>query len=303
MRPLLASLLCITLSQPAFPAIVILKRAWVEKFQNRATIDTRFLVEKSHSSPNAQKDDGDLHFAGQATVEIGLPTVAELVNARQPFSKPAIQLIKDQVGTGTTINLTGVWRLWFEHPATSQTQFSKFPPAKNTNPDHSFEVHPVLKVGSITLEQAFDFIDGFPGHDAKKAFPFYNKQKITVRATKTAVTLEANKSQFNYTAFEMVLMGKPEKLADNGIAVLADVHNDEDEDNPLARGIRMIFAPGTAGAKLITGKQAGDRFNAIGIPRINLHEIFTAIKKSGTQQFTGSLPYEMIIVGIKPADD
>jgi len=302
MQRILALLLCLSLCDSAIGGIVILKRAWVKKFKDRATIEAKFVIEHSHSSPNSNKKDGDLHFAGQAEREIGLPAVAELVNARKAFSKPAVQFIKDSAGTGTEVDLHGVWRLWFEHPAHSQTQFATFGIAKNTNPDHSFEVHPVLKVGGIDLSESFDFIPDFAGHDAKKAFNFYNSLKITVRASATAVTMDAKKSVFNYTTYGMVLTGKPKKLVDGGIAVFADVENEEDEDDPLARGIRMIFAPGTAGAKLITGKVAGDKFVAIGIPRVNLNAIEAAIRVSGTQQFTSSLPYEMIVVGIKAAE-
>lgn len=303
MRTCLALWLCLSMIDPAFGGIVILKRAWVKKFKDRATIEASFTVDHSHSSPNPNKDDGDLHFAGRAEKEIGLPAVAELVNARKPFSKSAIELVKDAARNAQSVELIGVWRLWFEHPAQSQTQFTVFPPAKNTNPDHSFEVHPVLKVGGIELNEAFDFIPSYSGHDAAKAFQHYNSLKVTVRASASAVTMDAKKSMFNYTTYGMVLMGRPKKLVDGGVAVLADVENEEDEDNPLARGIRMIFAPGTAGAELMQGKQAGDRFVAIGIPRVNLNAIHTAIQVSGTQQFTVSLPYEMIVVGIKPAED
>jgi hypothetical protein len=301
MRCILVAALCLALTQQSFAGIVVLKRAWIQKFKDRATIEANFIIDHSHDSPNPNKNDGDLHFAGSAAKEIGLPTVAELVNARKAFQKDAIALIKSSAGSGIAVPLIGVWRLWFEHPAKSQIQFADFPPAKNTNPDHSFEVHPVTKVGTISLEESFDFIDGYEGHEAKKAFTFYNSLKVTVRASGTGVTMDSKKSQFNYTSFELELIGKPKKLEDGGVMVLADVGNPEDDDNPLARGIRMIFAPGTAGAKLIAGKKAGERFEAIGIPRVNLNAIDKAIEKSGTQQFTASLPYEMIVVAIKPA--
>lgn len=31
--------------------------------------------------------------------------------------------------------MTGVWRLWFEHPSIEQYQMDNVPKAKNTNPD------------------------------------------------------------------------------------------------------------------------------------------------------------------------
>jgi hypothetical protein len=58
-----------------------LKNSFIKDFSNRATIKATFTVDKAHPRPNTPKKDADLHIAGRAP-EIGLATVAEIMNAR-----------------------------------------------------------------------------------------------------------------------------------------------------------------------------------------------------------------------------
>src|SRR5664279_2800380 len=110
---------------------LVLKRAWVEAFKDRATIDASFTIDHAHPHPNAPKDDGDMHVAGRAPTEVGLPMVAEMMNAAGALEKAAVDLIHKNEGNQKAFPISGAWRLWFEHPAPSQTQFDPVPPATN----------------------------------------------------------------------------------------------------------------------------------------------------------------------------
>jgi len=279
---------------------LILKRAWIESFKDRATIDAAFFIDLAHKHPNAPADDGDIHVAGRAPKEIGLPMVAEVMNAAGGLEKGAVDLIHANEGNGKSTPITGAWRLWFEHPAPSVTQFDPVPVASNTNPDHCFEIHPITKYGGQDISGSLDFVPGFPAHDAASSFGSYEKMSITMKATATAVTMDAKKSGFNYALFHIKLLGKPTKLSDGGLAVLADVFDAKDTETALASKIRMIFLPGTGPATLL-GKGAGDgtEFDAMGIPRLNLNAISTFLKAAGTASSTRKLPYEMIVVALK----
>src|SRR5436190_5462151 len=101
---------------------LILKRAWVEKFKDRATIDATFFIDHAHKHPNAPKEDGDIHVSGRAPKEIGLPMVAEMMNAAGSIEKATVDLIHANEGKPTSAPITGAWRLWFEHPAAMQKQ-------------------------------------------------------------------------------------------------------------------------------------------------------------------------------------
>jgi hypothetical protein len=296
MKRILVLTLFAALAPSAFAGSVVLKKAWVKQYKDRATIDASFTVDHAHKNPNTAVKDGDMHVAGRAPKQVGLPMVAEVVNAAQPFVKTALISIHSVEGNGKFVDISGAWRLWFEHPADSQTQFATFPVAGNTNPDHSFEIHPITKFASNDLTNTYKVIPGFTPYDAEKAFAAYEKLTISVQSTSTAITLTAKKSGYNYVQFTMRIIGKPKKLDDGGFAVLADVAGTNDD--AIASKVRMIFVPGTPPCtKLVSQKLGdGDELDVIGIPRINLNAIWTFVTAAGTNGATRKLPYEMIIV-------
>ena len=283
-------------------ATLVLKRAWVETFKDRATIDTSFIIDHAHKKANSPASDGDMHVAGRAPKEVGLPMVAEMMNAAGSLEKAAFDLIHQNEGNNKASPLTGAWRLWFEHPAASQTQFDKVLPATDTNPDHSFEIHPITKYAGQDVSGSLDFVPKFPAHDAHSSFTSYEGMSISMKATATAITLDAKQSGFNYALFRMKLRAAPTKLVDGGLAVLADVLDNQDAEKVIASKVRMIFVGGTGPWKLI-GKGAGDgsEFDALGIPRVNLNAISAFLKAAGSAAATRKLPYEMIVVGLKEA--
>ncbi len=61
--------------------ILELNRTFIEQHKNQLTISVMYLVDAAHKKPNPPAKDGDLHAAGRAA-EIGLPTVAEIQNAK-----------------------------------------------------------------------------------------------------------------------------------------------------------------------------------------------------------------------------
>jgi hypothetical protein len=294
---------------------LVLKKAFVAKYKDRATIDATFFVDHAHKKPNAPAKDGDMHVAGRAPKEVGLPMVAEVINAARKDEQAAISRIHAVEGSGTPVPISGAWRLWFEHPANSQTQFAVFPVAANTNPDHSFEIHPITIFDGNDLSSSFQPIPGFEPYAASKAFASYESLTFTVSSTSTAITLTAKKSGYNYTQFRMAVKGSPTKLDDGGFAVLADVFDigSKESEDSVAENVRMIFVPKTAPAQLLISRKLGDGdfLNVVGIPRINLNAVFSFVcpdsRRSPSRTLesdcatparpaTRKLPYEMIVV-------
>ncbi len=101
---------------------IVLKRAWIEQFKDRATIDATFTIDHAHPRPNPPAKDGDMHVAGRAPKEIGLPTVAEIMNAADASEQGAVNTVHSNEGNGQFIAVSGAWRLWFEHPPSAGTQ-------------------------------------------------------------------------------------------------------------------------------------------------------------------------------------
>jgi hypothetical protein len=70
----------------------------------------------------------------------------------------------------------------------------------------------------------------------------------------------------------------------------------------LVERVRMVFTKGTPPELAVRTLNRGDRLRVYGIPRLNLAEISRRIRDSQTSPalLTGSLPYEIIVVGLYP---
>jgi len=285
------------LAAPAAAAaqnVVILKRAWVNKYQNRATIEASMTV-RHGKHVNTNVKDGDFHFSGVAA-QVGLPFVAEIMNARSATQMAAVTDLRAKAGGSEKVEVVGVWRLWFEHPAKKQKQGGKnaFDP-DNTSPYHSFEIHPATRVGQRDLRGAFTTVAGFTPHKADVAFPFYDKAMATFKASKSGITIDSKRVVYNYVRFEIELEATPTKV-DDGLIVNASIVDGDQNIVPGTR--RMIFVDGTPPALAVANASGGDRFEVLGIPRVNLKRVMDLVQQNGTKQFKTSMPYEMIVVGI-----
>jgi len=280
---------------------VRLKKAWATKFADRTSIQAKMVIHHAHKSPNPIKsggDDGDMHFSGESP-DVGLPFVAEIVNAALPGEQSAVSDVKASEGSTSNVIVTGAWRLWFEHPSTTQTQGAHNPfSPDNTNPDHSFEIHPVSQIEQDGVQASFVLIKNYTPYTADVAFPYFDKAKLTIKASSSGISLRSKKLKYNYVGFGIELTHKPKKVSD-GYIVLAKVLSGDGDEEAANGERRMIFVDGTAAAAKIQTAAAGDRFDVLGIPRINLNGVLALVAKHGTAQFDAQLPYEMIIVGVK----
>jgi hypothetical protein len=165
---------------------VSLTKGFVQKNKDRATISTTFSVDHFHKKPNkigTGSEDGDIHIAGRDSV-VFLPMVAEILNGKR--ENDTFNFLMG-LSEGKEISLTGVWRLWFEHPG-SEDQIQKknsVPIPENTNPDHIFEFHPITKFGNFDCRDSFlPVADGpkeFRGYSADKAFADYENGRERLR--------------------------------------------------------------------------------------------------------------------------
>ena len=284
---------------------VSLTKAFVQQFKDKATISTTFRVDQHHNSPNpigSGSNDGDIHIAGRDSV-VKLPMVSEIINGKK--EKSALDFLL-QTTSGQSVALTGIWRLWFEHPGSAdQIQGATVPPADDTNPDHIFEFHPVVQFGTFNVLDSFTPIkDGskeFRGYPAETAFPAYENRPAVITVSNTAIMIQSTKAAYNYAQFEMRLAGKPKDVGD-GYIVFAKVYSmgSGADDDPVFEGTRrMVFVKGTAPAEAVKKLKKGDRLPVLGIPRVNLNEVYAiASGLHGDEVFDDKLPYEMIIVAI-----
>src|SRR5580704_12523951 len=145
----LAFLIALMISLPLRAAlaeeVLELNRSFVEKYKNRLTIDVQYFIDAAHKRPNPPAKDGDMHVAGRLAA-IGLATVAEIQNA--VLSPNAVKTVHDMEGTGRTVHIKGVGRIWPEHGGDSvhgqeSSAGATFDGSPPTNPPHVFEIHPI----------------------------------------------------------------------------------------------------------------------------------------------------------------
>jgi hypothetical protein len=284
---------------------VALSKSFVNKYKDKATIPTTFEIDKHHNSANpigSGSDDGDIHIAGRDSV-VRLPMVAEIINGAKERSALDFLL---QSTAGEKVPLIGVWRLWFEHPGSeNQIQGAEVGLPKNTNPDHIFEFHPVVKFGDFDVLNSFGPIEDeeaeFRGYPAEKAFATYEKRPGTITKSKTAIMITSNKAGINYAEFQMRLAGKPKDVGD-GYMVFANIYNAQAKakDEPVIEETRrMVFVKGTKPADAVKDLKKGDKLHVLGIPRVNLNLVYAiASGLQGDEEYSEELPYEMIIVAI-----
>lgn len=287
-----------------------LDKSFIEAIKDKATITTSFHIDAlpANADPHAIGDDGDIHMAGRDSV-VRLPLVAEIINARK--EKESLTFLKNllkEKALGKEVDLTGVWRIWFEHLSKEpQLQNKSFPTPDDSGMAHVFELHPVTMFGVFDCRNSFVPIESGPkskfnGRDAVEAFNGeYEKLMADITVSGSQVLITSGRGTLNYANFEMQLAAQPVSVGDGSI-VSAKVFAVGDEDSPIVpRNIRMVFAKGTPPAEKLKGLTKGSRLHVLGVPRVNLHAVSLVVNKLKPNETVHvALPYEMIIVAIMP---
>jgi len=275
---------------------LVLSASFVNQFKNKASISVTLEVDAHPSTPHSISrggNDGDIHMAGRAD-EVGLPLVAEIVNARK--EQAALTLLK-ATPEGKKLPVKGVWRIWFEHLGKEeQIQGNPVDVPDSSNPAHLFEVHPITQFGDDPVLDAFAEIPGYTAYPAHVAFPFYEQDQATISTANGSVTITSGEGKYNYAEFVIELAGAVQADGDDGLFVLANVFDTSNEEDAVTGDARrMVFVKGTEPATRVRTLSKGDRMHVLGIPRVNLSEVAEMATEKPTQTH---LPYEMIIVAI-----
>ena len=278
---------------------LILSSTFVNQVKDRATVSAKLKVDVHPNTPHSISkggNDGDIHMAGRAE-EVGLPLVAEIVNAR--LVKPAMTRLK-ATAPGTEVPVEGVWRIWFEHLGKEdQIQGDPVDVPDTSNPAHLFEIHPITTFGGDSVLDSFVDIPNYTAYPAHVAFPFYEQVKATISASDSSVTITSGAGKYNYAQFVIELAGAVQDV-DDGSFVLANVFDKEDDEEAVTKEARrMVFVKDTRPACEVKKLTTGSRLHVLGIPRVNLSEVAVMATEEAAATH---LPYEMIIVAVQKAD-
>ena len=276
---------------------ITVKNSFIGRYKRRATISGSFLTDHAHPSPNGIADDGDMHIAGRCDT-VGLPMVAEIMMAADfPDALAAVHLLE---GTGMRAPITGVWRLWFEHPGGIQVQGNTVPVPHNTNPDHVFEIHPVTSFNGVSVLDSFKPIKRgdkeFKYKVAKKAFDALERTAFEIITHKTTTDMISSKVGNNYIRFKIKKL--EEKVFDvvDGAVVFASCLDLQGQQ--LLRKRRLVLVKGTEPERVIRDLPKGQPLEVIAIPRVSLSLV--AWRMSHPASLKWKLPYELVIVAVNP---
>lgn len=293
-RSLIVLATAFSFSASAADIRITLKRSFIDQFKDRATITDDCLVDKALKQPHPASEDADIHIASRCKTA-GLATVVEIMNAAE--QPTALDLVHQQEGTGAPIPVTGAWRLWCEHGGTSvQRQGASLQPLTTTNPDHVFEIHPVIRFGDQDVAMTVHDIAGYQEKDPTDAFTTYERTRCRLKKNADkSITIFTTMAGYNYVKFQITLNEDPHPIPD-GVQVMAAVSTGDGD--LLVNNRRMIGIKGTASGDALSQGHKGDAFTVLGIPRIDLSLVAWRVDHAAEnpEALDWDLPYEMVIV-------
>jgi hypothetical protein len=278
-------------------------RSFVERYKDRVTIQASFTVDQSLKVPFPAFLDGDLHFAGRSP-QVGFPTVGEILDAAN--HRAAVDLVHQAEASHRPLKLTGVWRVWPEHAGgTKEQQGEAVPPLDTSNPSHVFEIHPVTRIGRLSLLDSLRPVKGFSPGNARAEFELYEKAPCALTVNPKTVSIVTKTGLYNDVEFLLEATGEPPLEVPDGSFMTAAVR-DLKGDQVVARR-RMVLVKGSAPELAARRLKAGERLHVWGIPRVDFAEISRRAAAAATHPaaLQQPLPYEIIVVGLfedkKPA--
>jgi len=276
---------------------ITLRKSFIDSIKNRVSINADFFVVKAHTTPNSGAKDGDLHIAGFDN-SIGLATVAEIMNAKPQAS--VRNIIHTSEGQNAPVTMTGVWRFWCEHPG-SQGNFKQGNQAAldaidGTNPDHAFEIHPVLSVNNHDLIKTLKRIEGFKYKNAENAFNAYSNIRCKLKDKGDNITIQTNGIGYNYVDFWIEVIDTSQLIVEDGRFVMCKVL--DSNGDVLVTKMRMVFPLNSAAELKVRTKHKGSKMHVAGIPRICMTLVSYRINHKDDIEdiLEWNLPVEMIIV-------
>lgn len=278
-------------------ATVDIDRSFLERVKDRVTIDAGFIVDDAMKKPNADLLDGDLHIAGRVP-EIGFRIVAEIKNA-DSFPR-ALALMQRAESTHAKLPVTGVWRLWPEHETIPENQRAEVPELTTPNPDHIFEIHPLIKVSGLSLLGTLHPVANYRPGNAKRTFGIYEDAEFHLTVRPTMVRFATSNFLYNDAHF-LLERGHGRTVAAPGGYFVWGAALDTD-GNRLVDSVRFVLVQGSAPERAVRALRPGGRLHVWGLPRVSFSELSRRIATAETEpaRLKGKLPYEIIVLGVYP---
>lgn len=277
---------------------IYLKKSFIESYKMRATINVDdFIIDKAHERPNPPSKDGDLHIAGRSKT-IGFPVVAEIMNAK--YFQNAVKLVHTWENTNTSVKVSGIWRIWCEHAGDDiQEQGKNINKITTTNPNHVFEIHPVVGLGDLNLGDSLVPIDGFTYKICQDAFLRFENTPCRIIPNGDSILIETRGVGYNYVEFKVQLRDDEEIVeSEDGYFIICKILDLDDEI--VSQKTRVVFAKNTEPAKSLDTFKKQKSLHVVGITRMNLSLVSWRLEesKNNPRVLDWNLPLEMVVVAV-----
>lgn len=277
--------------------ITRLDRSFIEANRYRITLTTDVTVDAT-ARINPKVFDGDIHIAVR-TPAVQLRMVAEIMNAKT--APRAVELARRAEKTRAPLPVTGVLRFWPEHAiGLPHRQGEEVERLTNANPDHVFELHPLVRVGGLDLLSTMKTVDGYKAGHASATLETYQGSDLALRVLSNRVYLTTPAGLWNDVHFQLELTGATPLIREDG-RYLTGRARDRD-GKLLVDSIRVVLVKDSPPDQAIRNRTVGTRLHVWGLPRVSFDGLARLIEQAGTDTGwrTARLPYEILIIGIYP---
>lgn len=305
-RPFVLLVVCLS-SASAWAAELRLRKSLLEQQQDRVTITITAVADHIGDSPHPILEDCDLHVPLR-TDDIRVSVLGELKNACSTPPADGATSWTERIYRethGRAVPVTGVFRIWLEHPpsgSTIQSEDDRVPWYDNSNPDHQVELHPLLRIGGLDffahirrIEENGEAFENLYGPSKLKTVL---KKKITIQeiasGSDVLVDIRGKKTVYNHWGLRGRVVSPPAQLAD-GTRILLDVF-DGTNVIPGATNIPAVTATGTDADGAVQDLHVGDFVNFQALIRMDL---VTVLEHASVQPEEIGQPFEFVLLDVQ----
>jgi len=273
----------------------------------RVTATITAQIDQLGTRAHRLEEDCDLHVPLRSQ-DIRVPLLGEVKNACS--EKPAgtslafwSQRIAQEIGTGP-VSVTGVFRIWLEHPPPGnqvQSEAAPLPPYPHSNPDHQVELHPILQIASLDfrdhvklIEEGEWYYEGYGPPELRTVL----RRRLTVQRIQVQgqpfIRIRGAKTGWNHWNLRGRVMQTAQPLAD-GLILRLDILRGN-QVVPEALRVPAVAVAGTVAGTKVQALSFGDiiEFQAMG--RLHLP---TVLDQAGADAQEIPLPLEFVLLDLE----
>ena len=284
-----------------------LRESLLQAHRDRVTATITAQIDHLGARAHPLEEDCDLHVPLRSQ-DIRVPLLGEVKNACS--GKPAgtslafwSQRIAQEIGTGP-VSVTGVFRIWLEHPPPGnqvQSEAAPLPPYPHSNPDHQVELHPLLQIGPLDfrshvklIEEGDWFYEGYGPPELRTVL----RRRVTVLRIQVQgepyIRIRGTKTGWNHWNLRGRVMQAAQPLADGLILRLDILRGNQVVSGAV--GLPAVAVAGTVAATKAQPLSFGDiiEFQALG----RLH-VPTLLDQAGADPQEIPLPLEFVLLDLE----